>query len=889
MKAFLNKIGILMGMVCLSFSIYAQQSLNNKISVNYNQQRLSEILSDLAKKYQLNFSYSNADVPLNKRISVKASSKSLKNVLDQVTQKCSIQWQQVGNQIIIKPVIKTSRQAENISEGAAQLFQTVRGIVIDKENNVPVSGATVSITSVNPVRRIFTDSEGKFRLPGIPVGRHQMEILAEGFQPNTLSQILVSSGKELVLDVEMKELVKALETVVINGNANNQRPLNEMANTSARSFSVEETSRYAASLFDPARMAQSFAGVTAGNDLNNDIVIRGNSSKGLQWRLEGVEIINPNHFGEEGSSAGGVSMISSSMLTSSDFFTGAFPAEYGNALSGVFDLQFRKGNTEKNERAFMIGVLGTEASMEGPFKKGSKSSYLVNYRYSTLGLLDKIGVSPWGNSGTPIYQDIAFNLNFPTTKAGTFSLFGIGGISRQDQRAEKDFTQWDEFYDKFDREFRYSSGSAGLKHLWILNNKVYLKNILSYSVSEIKDNADTLTNTYQSNIFGRDSYGNSSWRYSGMINFKANAKNTLRAGTIISRLNFDLSSLAFKRQLNKLSRILDAAGDAWNNEGYFQWKHQFSDRLSINTGLHASYFNLSDSWSIEPRLGLNWDVKPDQQISFGAGIHNRLEPMAFYYANNELPDGTVVTSNRKLSPTKALHVVGGYEKRFSGKLRLKAEAYYQHLFDVPVNSDPALNFSTLNVSDAYYIYSRNYQLLKNEGTGKNTGLELTLEKSLDRGYYFMITSSLFDSRFKASSGKEFNTNYNSHYVSNIVAGKEWKTRANDKNLFGLNAKLMYTGGRRYSPINLAESLAIDEQVVYEDRVNSLKTSPYFRLDLSMTYRINRPKVSHAFFADVQNVMNRRNELGQFYNSDKNNIETLKLSGLIPSLYYRIEF
>lgn len=888
MKTFLNKIGILTGMLCLSLSIYAQQGLNNTISVNYNQQRLSAILEDLKQKYQLNFSYSNGDVPLNRKISVRLVSKSLRDVLNEVSQKCNLQWQQVGNQIILKPS-KAARSVENLTNGAVELFQTVRGTVRDKENNIPISGAVVSVTSTNPVRKVSTDTEGQFRIEDIPVGRHQIEVFADGYQPDILSQILVGSGKELVLDVSVNQLVNALETVVINGSSTNQRPLNEMATTSARSFSVEETSRYAASLFDPARMAQSFAGVTAGNDVNNDIVIRGNSSKGLQWRLEGVEIINPNHFGEEGSSAGGVSMISSSMLTNSDFFTGAFPAEYGNALSGVFDLQFRKGNTEKNESAFMVGVLGTEASAEGPFKQGGKSSYLLNYRYSTLGLLEKMGISPWGNSGTPIYQDLAFNLNFPTVKAGTFSLFGIGGISKQDQKAARDFNEWDEFYDKFDRQFRYSSGSAGLKHLWVVSNKIYLKNIVSYSRSEIEDNADTLTNAYQSNVFGRDSYGNSSLRYSGLLNYKANARNTIRGGAIISRLDFDLSSLSFKRPLNRLSQILDAKGNAWNTEAYFQWKHQFSDDLSVNTGLHGSYFNLSNSWSVEPRFGLNWDIKPDQQISFGAGVHSRLEPMAFYYANNELPDGTIVTSNSRLSPTKALHIVGGYEKRFSGKLKLKAEAYYQHLFDVPVTSDPAINFSALNVSDAYFIYSRNYQLLKNQGTGKNTGLELTLEKSLDRGYYLLVTSSLFDSRFKAASGREFNTNYNSHYVSNIVAGKEWKTGDGNKNLFGLNTKLMYTGGRRYTPVNLAESLAIDEQVVYEDLVNTLKTSPYVRLDVSMTYRINRPKVAHAFFADVQNVMNRKNEQGQFYNSDKNKIETLKLSGLIPSLYYRIEF
>src|SRR5690606_17368965 len=148
-----------------------------------------------------------------------------------------------------------------------------------------------------------------------------------------------------------------------------------------------------------------------------------------------------------------------------------------------------------------------------------------------------------------------------------------------------------------------------------------------------------------------------------------------------------------------------------------------------------SYFNLSNSWSIEPRLGLNWWMKPNQQVSFGAGIHSRLEPMAFYFASNELPDGTFISSNKNLSPSKALHLVGGYEKSFSGRLKFKAEAYYQHLFNVPVSDDPAYNFSTLNASDAYAIYSSNYRTLVNEGRGKNMGLEFTLERSLSKGLY----------------------------------------------------------------------------------------------------------------------------------------------------------
>ncbi|MFD2162584.1 carboxypeptidase regulatory-like domain-containing protein [Paradesertivirga mongoliensis] len=883
----LKKILILTGILCLTLNVWARQTTADRISVNYNEQPLLSILADLRKNHKLNFSYSNTDIPLEKKISLRLSKKTIAEVLNAITEKAGLQWQQIGKQIVLKS--RPSKVKAEIDQPPLQLTQTVRGKVIDKESNSPLPGVILRLTSVSPVKLVSTDEAGEFRFLNVPVGRQEIEATTIGYRPVALNQVLVSSGKELVLTIAMSESVTDLNAVVITAKKGGSRSINDMTTVSARSFTVEETSRYAASFFDPARMALSLAGVTAGNDVNNDIVVRGNSSKGLQWRLEGVEIINPNHFGEEGSSAGGISMISSSMLSTSDFLTGAFPAEYGNALSGVFDLQFRKGNTEKREYSFMAGVLGTEASLEGPFKAGGKSSYLVNYRYSTLSFLDKIGISPWPEGFTPVYQDIAFNFNFPTANAGTFSIFGIGGNSGQKMDAERDYTSWEVLDDKSDRKSVYNSGSAGLKHILQLSNKVYLKNIVSLSGSKITDDRDTLTNGYEVNVFGRDAYQNTAMRYSGLLNYKASARNTFRAGMIVSRLGFDLSSLTHKIDIGRLSMVLDAKGSAWNPEVYGQWKHQFTDKFALHTGLHASYFDLSDTYSVEPRLGLTWWISPSEQVSLGTGVHSRLEPMAYYFARNELKDGTVITSNSKLEPTKAMHAVAGYERSFRGGLRFKAEAYYQQLFNVPVSNDPNANFSSLNTANAYFVYSRGYRQLVNKGKGSNTGLELTLEKSLSRGYYFLATSSLFDSRFKNINGKVFNTDYNTNYAGSFVSGKEWKTGAAGKNLVGLNTKIVYTGGRPYSPINLEESVKNDYHTIYEDRVNTLKTSAYFRVDLSASYRINRPRVAHAFFLDIQNAMNRLNQLGEFYNSEKNKIEPITLSGIIPSLYYRIEF
>lgn len=773
--------------------------------------------------------------------------------------------------------------AQNKESSNATLTQNVRGIITDGNSGLPLAGVTVTLTTM-PSKTAVTDSRGVFRMTGVLLGRHTIQISFLGYQPVTLSDVLVTTGKEAEVTAEIKTINKQLNEVMVKGGSN-RKPLNQMAMSSGKSFSPEETNRYAGAMFDPARMAQSFAGVVAGGD-NNEIIVRGNSPMSLQWRLEGIEIISPNHFGNSGASGGAVSMLNSTVLGKSDFYTGAEPAEYNNATAGVFDLRFRKGNTDKREYSFTAGILGVGATLEGPFKKGSDASYLVSYRYSTLDLLKKAGVNISSGNGVPKYQDLSFNIIVPTKTAGTFSLFGIGGKGALDDNAEHDYTKWDERSDAYNTDLTYSAGSIGLKHMYIANSKLYFSNIISYSADRSALNADTLTKTYQGSLVQKNHYDNSAIRYAGTVNYQVNSANIIRAGLNAGLLKYNLYDLEYKKESNALEQILDQKGNASTFDAYIENKHQFKGNVSLNTGVHVNYFNLSKTTSVEPRVGVNWQMTPSQLLTFATGMYSRLEPLSYYFATGPSQDQATGT---KLSPTKSAQVVMGYEKQLSGHLKFKTEVYYQHLYNVPVSTDPLNNFSLLNVSDNSAIESSNYTSLVNKGTGKNYGVELSLEKSISDGYYFMVSTSIFDSKFKALSGQEFNTTFNTNYVANLVAGKEWATGKNDKNMFGLNGKLIYAGGRRYSPILLQESLKLDEQVIDQSKINTLTADPYIRVDFSASYRINRKKVSHYILLDIQNLLNRENNIGLWYNPSKRIVETNKWIGILPTINYRIEF
>lgn len=779
----------------------------------------------------------------------------------------------------------------NYTKGTAQVkdstslvfTQTIKGTVTDKSSKLTLPGVTVKLMSVNPFKAAASNANGVFRLNGVPVGRHILEITYTGYQTIILSEVLVTTGKEAEVNIELEPQNKELKGVVVNATTG-KRPLNSMAMASGRSFSPEETNRYAGGFFDPARMAQSFAGVVAGGD-NNEIVVRGNSPKSLQWRLEGIEIINPNHFSNEGAAGGNISMINSTVLGTSDFYTGALPAEYNNATSGVFDLKFRKGNTDKREYSFSIGILGAGMTMEGPFKKGGNASYLISYRYSSLGLLQNAGLLG-SLSGVPKYQDLSYNFVFPTKTAGTFSFFGIGGISDLNIVAKRDFSKWKERTDGDDFKNNYGAGSAGFKHVYIANSKLYFSNIISYNKDRSTGAIDTLTHDYQSSLTQKSHYDNSAIRYAGTLNYRAGDNNSIRAGVNASFLSYNLYDLEFKKELNGLQELLNQTGNAQTYDAFIENKHDFRNGLTLNTGVHTNYFNLSKSWTLEPRIGLNYQLPADQQLSFAVGSYSRLESLSYYFARS--PTSSAVT-NSALEPTKSAQVVLGYEKLFSGQLKFKTEVYYQHLYNVPVSSDPADNFSLLNVLDNTNIGSADYTSLVNKGTGRNYGIELSLEKSLSKGYYFIITTSLFDSKFKALSGQEFNTTFDSRFAGNIVAGKEWAVSKDKKNLFGINGKLIYAGGRKYSPINLAESLRLDEQVIDQSKINTLTADPYIRVDFSASYRINGKRVAHYLLMDIQNLLNRENNMGLFYNPSKRIIEKNKWIGIIPTLTYRIEF
>jgi hypothetical protein len=765
---------------------------------------------------------------------------------------------------------------------AQQLTNTIKGKVIDKDSRQPLIGVNVLLLNSNPLRGASTDENGDYKIENVPVGRQSLKFSYVGYDEAVLSEILVISAKELLMNMEMQEKVTNMKDVQIIAQKDKSKASNDFAPISARTFSAEEMNRYAGTQNDPARMAQSFAGVVTANDENNQIVVRGNSPRGLLWRMEGIEIPNPNHFaGSEGSTGGGVSILSSNMLTNTDFYSGAFAAEYGNALSCVFDVNFRKGNTEKWEFTLKAGVLGAEANIEGPFSKKYKGSYLINYRYSTLDLFALMGFDI-GGSVTPKYQDINFNFFFPTKKAGNFTLFGIGGISSLGNTAKRDTAKWEKISDKSEFTQKQWLGVAGVTHLYLLkDNKTYIKSVASYSYTNSGNTDDTLDYDFKKFDISNQKFIYKIFRATSMLNTKLDARNTIRLGIIYSNTDYKLYSQEYSYLNQQVETQINNTGNTSMLQAYTQWKHRFSEQFQLNSGVHFLFSFLNNKFYIEPRMSAEYKVTEKQTLTFGAGLHSRVDAVSTYVSyqsQNQLP-------NKNLDFSRALHAVAGYNFSFFKDFRLKTEIYFQYLFNVPIGADAAnRTFSILNYDDGFVNIP-----LKSKGTCYNYGLELTVEKFFSKNYFFMFTTSLFNSKYKAADNQWRNTTYNVNYVLNALGGKEFVVGKKKNNIIGINAKIIWRGGNRVTPVDLAKSIAANETVYQTDKAFTEKLPDYFRLDFGASFRRNRKKYSWVFSFDAQNMINRNNVAARIYNPETQMIETKTNLGIVPVFSWKVEF
>jgi Carboxypeptidase regulatory-like domain/TonB-dependent Receptor Plug Domain len=768
---------------------------------------------------------------------------------------------------------------------AQNITQNIRGTVIDKDSKSPIASVTVMI---NENQKTTSDANGNFIFTALPVGRYNLQTSKMGYLPQTIADLQLNVAKEIVLTIELEESVTKLNNITVRAKNDRTKTVNEMVTVSGRTFSVNEANRFAGSQNDPSRMARNYAGVSGASDQRNDIIIRGNAPQGLLWRIEGVPVPNPNHFAGQGSTGGPISIINYKMLSNSDFLTGAFPAEYGNATSGVFDVKIRNGNNKRAERTIQIGALGLEALLEGPLGKNG-SSYLIGYRYSTLSILANAGVK-LGFASVPYYQDGSAKFNFITKKAGTFKVFFIAGKSNTAFYDNKrDSTQFSPANAGENVYFGSRTSILGLSHTYFFNTSTYIKTTVASTHEGNANRRDSIQANGFEKPTGGFGYNSNRLVLNSYINKKINPKNIVQGGIVVEHIDYATKdSLLFYKPIVFTpfwGTNNDFAGSTQLLQAYAQWKYKPTDNFTINGGLHSQLLTLNNNAALEPRLAFRYQIKQNQAISFGYGMHQQTQPYAMYFYRNINAADPTIETNKDLKFSTSNQFVLGYDYSVNTDFRIKLETYYQYLNNVPVDA-MASSYSVLNYGTGFYNTYRDN--LVNEGKGQNYGVELTAEKFFSKHYYFLVTTSVFNSTYQGSDLVWRNTAFNGNYVGNALLGYEIKAKNNFS--FLIDAKVTVAGGLRFTALDTAASIANKEAKYQENKAFEQQNKTYFKPDLKFTIRKDfKRKIALEWALDIQNVVNYQNVFLNWYDKNTQTEHPVYQNGRFPTVQLKLEF
>jgi len=733
----------------------------------------------------------------------------------------------------------------SVSSAQSGLVETVRGKVVSGDPNNELVQAAIHVEGSDPVIGTVTDEAGNFSFK-VPVGRQRLIVSSMGFLSQEID-VLVNTGKEVMLNVVLEPAFEELTGVEFVASRDKSRPINRLSVTGARTFSTEETFRFAGSLGDPARMVRSFAGVIPANDSRNDIIIRGNSPIGVQWSLDGVEVANLNHFNTGiGMTGGQVTLLNTNLLSNSDFHMSAWPASYGNALAGIFDLKMRKGNDKKHEFWAQMGFNGIELGSEGYFSKKSTSSYLVSYRYSIPDLMEKMG---FYKGITPKYQDLTMKLDFDLNEKNHLSIIGLWGTSGI-EFVTSEVTQIDidaNFFQKTDQRIAVNSKTliVGATHSVDFTPKTKLTTLFSFVRSDTNMPVDTMS-LIQPNAEWKTLWDENALEDKYSLHTKLEHRFTYNS-SIEAGVKYDLYDVtylekeSFSDERGLFSNV-DEKGYFSLARAYAQYRHNITSKLLLTGGVHGMYLHLNKTYAIEPRFGLRYTPAPKHTLALAGGLYSQMIPRSFYFIRTLTPQGEIEYSNKMLGFMKSTHADVSYDWAFASDWHLKLETYYQWLYNIPVRKDPDATYTMLQIGGAGDNVIMREGNLVNKGTGQNYGAEFTIEKFMSKNYYLLFNSTIYRSTYtNGFNKKEWSTIFDGRYLFNLASGYELPLKKGWTIFADIKGSL--AGGTRYTPV-LEDQSRREHRIVYDNtRINELQVRDYFRIDLRIGYRKNWKRVT----------------------------------------------
>lgn len=746
----------------------------------------------------------------------------------------------------------------------ALMAQTLRGEIRDQHTNLPISGARVFFYTTDKATTL-SDENGTFRFDALPSGIGLLTVDAEGYVPFSLSEVSVAAGKERIVAVLLTP--GTVEATITPVDIVETRPLRQTMPLGEIPLSREQNLYYPMTYYDPARLAMAWPGVVQTDDGTNGMSVRGNNPGLVRWKLNGVDIINPNHLPNAGTfsdrpavGGGGVLMLSAQMIDNSSLITGAGTVGYNDGIGGIMDLNLRKGNNQRHEQTIQAGLIGLDAAVEGPLSKKKRGSYLMNYRYSTVGLLGLMGVSFGGEKIT--FQDFALNIHLPgKQQKNAWSIYAIAGNSKNI------FTKPDSaavYKELFNIDFNSRTIITGISHTGYNRSNWTYKTGLSFSTQA--------NNRSQK----KENYENSNTQ----DHLRMTINHSSRV-TMLPHLSFlfgvNLSANIF--HLEDKTAIIDPFtysevgfyNDDLVAQGWLAGETSFSGgRIKVHFGINpiTSIYGTA----LDPRVQFYW--KPSDQHQFIASVagYSQAAPLWQQY-----PQQMLHASNYAIR----------YNYNTPGQWILSAEAFTQGVSDILVNRNGRDGFSYVNETEGNVFLGT----IPN-GTANNTGIELMALRRFSQGWFLNANATLLRSVYQGSDGITRRSRWDVGQIANLTAGREWHRKNRRKlsgRLFGMDGRAVFSGGMRSTPVDASASAAQSQTVFIYTNGYSEKEKPYFRLDGRIYWKRSIKNRRNSTFAlEFQNLTMQQNLAYRYFDPYTQQVESKYQLGLVPNLSWRVE-
>jgi hypothetical protein len=727
--------------------------------------------------------------------------------------------------------------------------QFINGYVINIDTKQPLEGVIVSVQGMNI--NAESDNTGFWSLQ-IPVGTYSLRFQLLGYESVIISDASVSAGKQHSLSVNMKELLAILDEVVVTSDSRNYSKISRMQINPATLSHIPGHAN------DPVRMLTSMPGVNNISDERNDLIVRGNSSIGTLWRIEGIEVFNPNHYALSGVNGGAISLLNKDILGPSSFYSGAFPVEFGNVFSGVFDVNFREGNAGKHEFLADINNLDLNIVAEGPIRiRNRKSSFVAGFRQSTIPVFDIINKKYRELLGaTPVFTDFSFKL-VSRNKSGAKTVFwGMAGKSVLDLPANTGSNMTPQ-----NILAQTITVSSGLSHQFFIGKKVNIKAMLGISYLNTDNGAYSIW--YNNQLIDKSK----SIGFGITSDIKLNKKNILKEGINIRFMDLNLEKKSGEYNSYMIQKNVGTIN------AFTEWTHNFNSILSMTSGIHYFTFSLNRHYRVEPRISMSYSLKKHKfELAFGE--YSRQNPIPLYLAR-AMDDGRELLPNQNLDFIKSRQTVFAFSGELFHHINFKTELYCQYHYDIAIAKQSYYGYdetlylfsSALNLS--YYTEDIDQTNIAYDNTGKgySKGIEGMIYFDDIHGFSMNISGSLIESKYYCRRGW-YNTLFNNSFALKTFVGKKFKL--NKSIVLRTDIALNWVGGRRYTPVDCDLSYAnyyyyndidiLPQNYITRDYSQYLeKRYPdYFRFDFKTSLIINWKSSTHIFSIDIRNLTDRKN-------------------------------